>query len=129
MKTNQENPVIISEDDYNLLKPYFSESKHNNEEMSLAYELSRATVVKREAFPEDCIRLNSKVSILDMENRKIKEFTIVMPEKADIKQNKISILTPIAAAIIGFRKNDEVMWKVPAGLKKFKVLDVTNKLQ
>ena len=95
--------------------------------MSLAHELKRAVVVKKESFPKDGVRLNSKVSILDLDTQKVLEFTIVLSEYADIKQNKISVLTPMGAALIGFRKSDEVRWKVPAGLKRFRILNVVNK--
>jgi regulator of nucleoside diphosphate kinase len=96
------------------------------EEMTLAYELSRAIIVKDNALPPHTVRLNSKVRVQDMASKKNTDLTIVMPPYADIKQKKISILTPMAAALIGFRKGDEIEWKMPSGLKKYKVLEVTN---
>jgi len=95
-------------------------------EMSLAHELGRAMIVKKDAFPAHAVKLNSKVSVLDLETNKIMEFMIVMPEYADIRQHKISVLTPMGTALIGFRKAEEVRWKVPAGLKRFRILDVNN---
>ena len=127
MKTQKLNPVLITEEDYELLKPYIDNMPEKHEEMTLAYELSRAVVVNKVAFPAHAIRINSKVSILDLETNKIMEFTLVMPSNADMRQNKVSITTPMGAALIGFRKAEEVQWKVPAGLKRFRILDVTNK--
>lgn len=127
MNIQEQNPVFITQEDYNLLKPYIDKLPDRNDEMSLAHELKRAVVVKRESFPKDGVRLNSKVSVLDLDTRKVLEFTIVLSEYADIKQHKISVLTPMGAALIGFRKSDEVKWKVPAGLKRFRILDVVNK--
>jgi regulator of nucleoside diphosphate kinase len=126
MNLKELNPVIITEEDYKLLKPYVDKLPDRNEEMSLAHELKRAVIVTKEAFPKHCIKLNSRVSILDLDTQKVLEFTIVMPEHADIKQNKISVITPMGAALIGFRKSEEVRWKVPAGLKRFRILDVVN---
>lgn len=120
------NPVIIPEADFNLLKPLIGTTSPGGKEMTLAYELSRATIVKDEDFPADAIRLNSTVKILDLGEQKTMEFTIVLPKLADIKQKKISVVTPMGAALIGFRKGDEVEWKVPAGLKKFLIQDVVN---
>jgi regulator of nucleoside diphosphate kinase len=94
--------------------------------MTLAYELSRAIVVKKEAFPAHTVRINSKVSVLDLETNRVLDFTLVMPAHADMRQNKVSILTPMGAALIGFRKAEEVQWKVPAGMKRFRILDVKN---
>ena len=126
MKKTVQNPVIITQEDYDLLKPYM-ERMDKDEEMSLAHELGRAIIVKKETFPTHAIRLNSKVSVLDLDSHKVMEFTIVMPESADIKQSKISVLTPMGTALIGFRKAEEVMWKVPAGMKRFRILDVVNR--
>lgn len=126
MHIKELNPVIITEEDYKLLKPYVDKLPDRNEEMSLAHELKRAVIVTKDAFPKHCIKLNSRVSILDLDTQKVLEFTIVMPEHADIKQNKISVITPMGAALIGFRKSEEVRWKVPAGLKRFRILDVVN---
>ena len=129
MDIQEQNPVFITQEDYNLLKPYAGRLADKNDEMSLAYELKRAVVVKKDAFPKDCVRLNSKVSVLDLDTQKVLEFKIVLSELADIKQQKISVLTPMGAALIGFRKSDEVSWKVPAGLKRFRILDVVNKFE
>ncbi|RYD56247.1 MAG: transcription elongation factor GreAB [Sphingobacteriales bacterium] len=127
MKVQELNPVIMTEEDYNLLKPYVGMLPDSNDEMSLAHELKRAVIVKKEAFPLHAIKLNSRVSVLDQDTQKVFEFVIVMPGNADMKLNKISVLTPMGAALIGFRKGEEVKWKVPAGLKRFRILDVSNK--
>ncbi|HRO43442.1 MAG TPA: GreA/GreB family elongation factor [Flavipsychrobacter sp.] len=126
MKTMERNPVVVTEEDYNLLRPFMDRMPDKNSDMSLAYELNRAVVVKKDAFPPHAIRLNSKVSVLDLETDKVHEFTIVMPEQANIREQKISVLTPMGTALIGFRKAEEVRWKVPAGLKRFRILDVVN---
>ena len=125
MNLNQKNPVIITQEDFNLLKPYISPQKPNSNEMTLSAELSRAIVVKTYAFPAHAVRLNSKVWIQEEETGNTMELTIVLPQYADIKQKKVSILSPIAAALIGFRKGETVNWKVPAGMKVFKIIDVS----
>ncbi|HKG05241.1 MAG TPA: GreA/GreB family elongation factor [Pedobacter sp.] len=124
MNQKEHNPVIITQEDLDLLKPYISRIKPNSSEMSLSAELSRAVVVKGDAFPAHAIRLNSKVWIEEQKTGSIMELTIVLPHHADIKQKKVSILTPIAAALIGFRKGEVVSWEVPAGMKEFKIVDV-----
>lgn len=128
MSTNAKNPVVITEEDYQLLKAYISDDIPQENEMTLSGELKRAVVVTKDAFPKHTIRINSKVSVLDLDTNRVIEFTIVMPAHADMRDNKISILTPMAAAMIGFRKGEEVKWKVPAGLKRFRILDVSNNM-
>ena len=126
MNTNMQNAVVMTEEDFNLLKSYANKKTDMKNEMSLANELGRAVIVRNDAFPPHCIRINSFVELLDLDTGKTMKFTLVMPENADITQQKISILTPIGAALIGFRKNEEVVWKVPAGLKTFSIIEVIN---
>lgn len=121
----QKNPVVITEEDYRLIKP-FVDRMPDAGEMTLAYEINRAVVVKKDAFPPHTVKLNSKVSVLDLDSNRLMEFRIVMPESADMRQDKISVLTPMGTALIGFRKGEEVRWKVPAGWKMFRILDVSN---
>jgi len=126
MNTETKNPVIITEEDYRLLKGYINHDTGKDDEMSLSSELKRAVVVSNDAFPLHAIRIGSTVSVLDLARDKVVAFTLVMPAHADIQKNKVSILTPMGAALIGFRKGEEVQWKVPGGLKRFRILDVSN---
>ncbi|MBZ4188841.1 GreA/GreB family elongation factor [Niabella beijingensis] len=126
MSTNS-NPVILCETDYKKLTAIVAPDKKTEEQgNTLAHELSRAVVVKDEALPADTIRIGSAVRILDIQTGKEKDFQIVMPAEADIHAKKISILTPMAAAIIGFRTGDTVSWKMPSGLKELEVVAVEN---
>lgn len=126
MNLNQNIPVIIREDDYLMLKPFFTKNAKAKNEMSLSAELSRAVVVKKYAFPAHVIRMNSKVEILDEQTGVSRTVCIVLPQHANIKENKVSILSPIGTALIGISKGETVQWQVPAGLKKFKIVDVEN---
>lgn len=129
MKTNELNPVVITREDYELLKPLTERRADKQDEMSLGHELSRAIIVNKDALPPFTVRLNSKVTVVNQETQRVMEFMIVMPEQADMAQQKVSILSPMGTALIGFRKGEEVLWRVPAGLKRFRILDVVNKPQ
>ena len=92
----------------------------------LQLELNRAKLVAKNDIPGDVVRLNSFVVIQDEKEGKKMEFTIVTPEKANIKEKKISILSPIGTALIGYRKGNKVCCKVPSGKRTFAILDVIN---
>jgi regulator of nucleoside diphosphate kinase len=129
MKTNELNPVVITREDYDLLKRLTDRMPGKEADMSLGHELGRAIIVNKDALPPFTVRLNSKVTVVSLDTQRVMEFQIVMPEQADIDQQKVSILSPMGTALIGFRKGEEVLWKVPAGLKRFRILDVVNTLQ
>ena len=121
---NQKNQVILGEDDFRQLNQFAENFPGNTNEMSLSYELGRAVVVENDQVPAGSIRLNSLVKVRELTSNKEMEFSIVMPAFADFKQKKISVLTPMGAALIGLSKGETVEWKMPAGMKKFKILDV-----
>ena len=123
--------LLLRKDDYYIMmtclrggmgKNYFD--RQNAEE--LEGELKRATLISKEDFPEDVVGLNSTVVIKDETSKKEMEVKLVLPESADIKQWKISGMSPNGTALIGFRKGQQVQWKVPAGTKTFTILDVKN---
>lgn len=123
METSNNN-VVLSEEDYNILRNHVTPNPDNP--MSLAYELSRAKVVKKDKVPADRVKINSLVTIEDQESKVKTTVTIVEPANADMKQQKVSFLTPIGSALIGFKIGDEVEWKMPVGIRKYKILEVTN---
>ena len=128
-KINKE--LVMLADDYNLLISYLKGRKgktafdRQNAEDLLA-ELKRAKLVNKDDFPLDVVRINSTVKVKAEEKEKILEFMLVTPDKADIKDKKISIMAPIGTALIGFKKGQQVKWQMPAGQKTFTIMDVIN---
>lgn len=123
--------LILRKDDFELMIAYLNGGfvrntfdRHNAEELKA--ELRKAILVGKDQFPEDVVRFNSKVKVRDEKDGKTIELTLVTPSGADIKQRKVSIMSPIGTALIGYRKGQKVMWKVPSGLKTFTILDVSN---
>jgi len=125
------NQLVLMKDDYNLLKTYLNNrsgktsfDRQNAE--NLFAELRKAKLVSKDEFPADVVRLNSTVRIKPDDKDYVMELTIVTPDKADSKERKISIMSPIGTALIGFRQGRNVKWHVPSGKKTFTILEVNN---
>ncbi len=123
--------LILRKDDYNLLVSYLksgqNKSMFNPQNVKeLQTELKKARLVDENDFPLDVVRLNSKVKIKTEGKQDLLELMLVMPDKADIKQRKISIMAPIGTALLGFRQGQVVKWQVPSGKKKFTIIEVAN---
>jgi len=125
------NQLVVMKDDYNLLKTYLNNRSgkttfdRQNAEDLLA-ELKKAKLVSKDEFPANVVRLNSTVRIKPKDKDYVMELMIVTPDKADIKERKISIMSPIGTALIGFRQGENVKWQVPSGKKTFTILEVNN---
>ena len=81
---------------------------------ALMAELERARVVEDTRIPADVVRMGSTVRFTsDLgEDRHV---TLVFPGEADIAEGKISILTPIGAALIGLSAGHSIDWTARDG--------------
>lgn len=125
------NQLVLRLDDYKLLTSYLNNWNGNtlverNSAQELQAELKRAKLVDKDEFPADAVRLNSKVKIKAEGREGIMELMLVMPDKADMKARKVSVVAPVGAALIGFRQGQQVSWQVPAGRRTFTILEVSN---
>lgn len=126
--------LFLTRRDYDLIMSYLRGGSaritfNRQDAEGLEIELRKAKVVNNDELPADVVRLNSKVVIREENQDKILELIVVTPEHADIRQKRISVMSPIGTALIGFRKGQQVKWKVPAGKKTFTIMEVQNQQQ
>lgn len=89
---------------------------------ALEAEINRAKVVHQEVASHKFIKMNCKV-IMTMDQDE-EEITLVYPEEADIKNSKISVLSPIGTAILGYCEGSSIEWKVPSGTVHISILKI-----
>ena len=121
--------LILNRLDYNRIKKCINDAKqfksiNASEAESLMTELNSAKIVDPEKIPSNVVTMNSIVKISFLNDNKHLEFQIVYPDQANLKERKISIFSPIATALIGYKVNDEIEWLVPAGLTRIKVTEI-----
>lgn len=73
----------------------------------------------------DVVGLLRKVVFTNLRTDKQMAYTIVNPHEADMKENKISIKSPIAEALMGKKVGDIVEVHVPAGVQRLRIDDIT----
>ena len=124
----------IGRDEYNLLMRsiFFSindvDKTYKASLDKLRAKLKLAKIVKNHNMPDDITRFNSFITIYTFYNVE-RCYQIVAAEKSDIHQNKISILSPMALALFGYAKNDEISWEFPSGMSTIKIIDVVQKVE
>lgn len=112
--------IILNKLDYSRIKSAISEAKRFNsisvaDAASLMKELDSAKILEPKKIPGNVVTMNSIVKISFLNTGKQIQFQIVYPGKADLKEKKISIFSPIATALLGYKVSDEIEWIVPAG--------------
>jgi regulator of nucleoside diphosphate kinase len=87
----------------------------------LAEELDFAEIVAPENIRQDVVTMRSKVKLTDLDTNEESVYTIVFPTEANIADGKISILAPLATALLGHRLGDAVEFKAPSGIKRLRI--------
>ena len=67
----------------------------------------------------------NKVKVKNLAAGQVMEFTIVGEKEADFSQGRLAATTPIAKALIGHAKGETVEARVPSGILKFEILDIS----
>jgi regulator of nucleoside diphosphate kinase len=92
----------------------------------LMQEVARAIVLPSGEMPADVVNIGSEVSFRDEVTGREQTVTIVLPRDADIARGRVSVLTPIGAALIGLAKGASIGWETREGEeRRLTVLEVT----
>lgn len=124
----QTSGIIIKTTDFNTIKSLIDNipaHQRTKEVDQLLGEILQANIVKDDEIDENIIQLNSFFEIEEFSTKKHYSFTLTLPSMSNIADKKLSILTPLGVALIGFRLGMEIEWQLPGGRRKMTILKVT----
>jgi regulator of nucleoside diphosphate kinase len=116
MKTSREPPIEIFKEDYEKLKGFVAAANLSPVADYLANELERARVV--DSPSQAVVRLGSRVRFRDSTNHDARTVILVMPNEANIDDGRISVLTPVGAALLGLSVGQEIVCTLPNGTNR-----------
>ncbi len=121
-----ENTIQITDLDYNRLNGMINNmrkynQKEYNDLLFLETELERAKRTNPRKIAAEFVTMNSLIEVLDCDTNKTMEVRLVYPREANFKQGKISVLSPLGSALLGYKSGSEVSYSVPNGIKKMKI--------
>ena len=85
--------------------------------------LRSAIVVDPAAQPGDRVGFGAAVEVEDADGA-IRQFTIVGEDEADIAENRVSWISPLARALLGASVGDVLSWKRPSGDLELEVISI-----
>jgi transcription elongation factor GreB len=94
----------------------------------LTQRIDTAQVIKTEAQPgkEDRVFFGATVTLEDDDGESV-TYQLVGVDEIDLPHHKISWRSPIGAALLGKRVDDDVRVQTPNGVRKFSVVEVEYK--
>ena len=87
--------------------------------------VANARVIDESQIGTDKVQMLNKVKVKNLNTNQIMNFTLVSEQEADFMAGKLAAKTPIGQALMGHSVGDVVEAKVPAGVVKFEILDIT----
>jgi len=76
----------------------------------LLEEIERAELHELETLPDTAITIGSEVDFVDERTHQMRTVELVLPARANIAEGRISILTPIGAALYGLTAGQSIDW-------------------
>jgi regulator of nucleoside diphosphate kinase len=103
--------IIVSNADYERLTDLASASLQRLPEVAeeLLAEMDRAKIVDEGAVPADVVRMGSTVTFKS-DDGQTRTMTLVYPADESLDQHRISVMTPIGAALIGLGVGQSISW-------------------
>ena len=113
--------IMITEVDFDRLNELVQSPRYRAAQTALKDELVNSIVVASPDVPKRIVTMRSRVRIRDLEADELQTYTLVYPEEADIDDGKLSILAPLATALLGTRTGQVVEFEAPAGPQRLRV--------
>lgn len=87
--------------------------------------VANARIIDDSKLNKDEVQILNKVKIKNVANGMAMEYTIVADSEANLKEKKIASSTPIAQGLLGHKLGDIVEIRVPSGLMKFEIIEIS----
>ncbi|MHB2267988.1 nucleoside diphosphate kinase regulator [Aliihoeflea sp. PC F10.4] len=109
-------PITIRQSDHGALTRLAESIADRNPAVSeeLLTELDRAKIVDDARLRDDVVRMGSRLRYTT-DTGEDRSVTLVFPGEADIAEGRISVLTPIGAALIGLSQGQSIDWTARDG--------------
>jgi len=93
--------------------------------VELENKLAHARIIENENMSSDEVLIGAEVEIEDLDTGDPIKYTLVSEAEADYEEGKISVTSPVGAALLNHKKGDIVEIQVPAGALKYKILKIS----
>jgi transcription elongation factor GreA len=87
--------------------------------------LANARIIDESKLQTDRVQILTKVKVKNLANEQEMDYMLVSENEANIREGKLAINTPIGKGLLGKKIGETAEIKVPAGILKFKILNIS----
>lgn len=121
-------PIMVTDADLLRLQEYFTVSPSGATDavmQAMDDELARAQVIVSRDVPPTLVTMNSRVVFENVSTSRRREVTLVYPRDANASQGRISVFSPLGAALLGLSVGQEIDWALPNGrAARFRIAEI-----
>ncbi len=92
---------------------------------TLQSKVANARIIDETKISTDKVQILNIVTIKNKKNNATMKYTIVPESEANLKENKISVSTPIAKGLMGKKVGDTAEIQVPSGIIPFEIIEIS----
>jgi transcription elongation factor GreA len=86
--------------------------------------IARAEVIDVSKLSGDTVKFGATVTVVDVEADDERTYQIVGEVESNVKEGRLSIISPLARAMIGKTEGDDVDFNAPGGQRSYEILKV-----
>ena len=125
-----QEPLVVTESDRRRLQRMIGSLRESLRTIGDPYEiylraledqLTRRSLVPQGDVRDDTVTMNSKVRVRELDTGRRQVLTLVYERDADPFGERVSVLTPLGAAILGSRVGDVVEWQSRRGPRRVRI--------
>ena len=91
----------------------------------LKAELFDAKIIDTSKVQTEVVQILSKVEMKNVKTGSKMTYTIVSEKEANLRENKISVQTPIAQGLLGKKVGDTAQIKIPQGIIELEIVNIS----
>lgn len=116
----QQPPLVIDAAHHDRLRQLAEHALDTAPDVAqhLLDEIDRAEVLPSADMPGNVVRIGSLVTYQDGTTGSIRTIRLVFPHEADVSAMRISVISPIGAALIGLSEGQTMHWQLRDGQDK-----------
>jgi transcription elongation factor GreA len=88
-------------------------------------DMANARILEADDIDTSKVSILTKVTLTNLNSKKVVTYQIVSEKEADLKSGKISVTSPIGQGLLGKSVGEVAEVKAPAGMLKFKVEQIS----
>jgi regulator of nucleoside diphosphate kinase len=109
-------PIVVSGIDFDRLERLATAAGPDSRAADfLAREMARATIVPSGFRLRGVVTMGSEVEFRDDATGRSRTVNLVYPGEADLDDGRLSVLSPVGAALIGLSVGQSIEWETPTG--------------